>query len=128
MSKIKFSGIYSALPTPLAEDGTVNAEVAIRLMRDQLAQGVKGFYVAGGTGEGVLLHKEQRMAIAETAVEACRGRGQVIVHTGAINVEDALELTRHAFSRPRWKKPAIRSLRKIETRFRPSVLQKARPF
>ncbi|MCQ2402276.1 MAG: dihydrodipicolinate synthase family protein [Lentisphaeria bacterium] len=96
MSKIKFSGIYSALPTPLAEDGTVNAEVAIRLMRDQLAQGVKGFYVAGGTGEGVLLHKEQRMAIAETAVEACRGRGQVIVHTGAINVEDALELTRHA--------------------------------
>lgn len=96
MSKIKFSGIYSALPTPLTEQGIVNVDVAEQLMQDQLKQGIKGFYVAGGTGEGVLLRKEQRMDIAKAAVKTCQGRGQVIVHTGSINVEDALELTRHA--------------------------------
>lgn len=98
MSKIKFSGIFPALPTPLTESGAVNTDVAKQLMEDQLAQGVKGFYVAGGTGEGVLLHNEQRMAIAQAAVDVCRGRGKVIVHTGAINVEDAVALTRHATS------------------------------
>lgn len=98
MSKIKFSGIFPALPTPLTENGAVNTDVAKQLMQDQLTQGVKGFYVAGATGEGVLLHNEQRMAIAQAAVDACRGCGKVIVHTGAINVEDALELTRHATS------------------------------
>ena len=96
MSKIKFTGIYPALPTPLTANGEVDTDSACRLMCDELAQGVRGFYVAGGTGEGVLLNTAQRKAIAQTAVECCHGRAQVIIHTGSINVDEALELTRHA--------------------------------
>lgn len=96
MNKQMFTGILPALVTPLDKKGRVRAETVKKMVNDQLAAGVDGFYVAGGTGEGVLLTVDQREAMAEAAVAANAGRGKVIVHTGSINSEEVMELTRHA--------------------------------
>ncbi len=96
MNKVQFTGILPALVTPLDSKGRVKTETVKKLVNDQLAAGVDGFYVAGGTGEGVLLSAAQRKAMTEAAIEGNAGRGKVIVHTGAICSEEVMELTRHA--------------------------------
>lgn len=96
MSKIKFTGIMPALITPLDADGKVKKNTVKQLVDHYLECGVDGFYSVGGTGEGVLLTLDQRKAMAEAAIEANDGRGKVIVHTGAINSLEVLELTRFA--------------------------------
>ncbi|MBR7121175.1 MAG: dihydrodipicolinate synthase family protein [Lentisphaeria bacterium] len=96
MSKIKFTGIMPALITPLDAAGKIKKDTVKVLVDRYLAAGVDGFYSVGGTGEGVLLTLDQRKAMAEAAIEANAGRGKVIVHTGAINSLEVLELTRFA--------------------------------
>lgn len=96
MSKVKFTGILPALITPLDRNGRVNRNCVKALMDHCYAAGVDGFYITGGTGEGPLLSAARRREMAEAAVEANAGRGKIIIHTGSINSEEALELTRHA--------------------------------
>lgn len=96
MSRIKFTGIMPALITPLDKNGHVNKKAVKELMDDNYAAGVKGFYVTGGTGEGPVLSAAQRMEMTDAAIEANAGRGQIIIHTGSINCEESMELTRYA--------------------------------
>ena len=91
-----FKGIMSALVTPLDEQGRLNTEAVRKIIDWQLAKGVNGFYICGGTGEGPVLTKEVRKQMAEVTVDVCRGRAAVIDHIGAINMADVLELTEHA--------------------------------
>lgn len=96
MNKIVFSGIMPALLTPFDREGRIKRETVKKLVDWQLSAGAVGFYVCGGTGEGVMLSTKQRMEMLECVLEANAGRGKIIVHTGAINPDDAFELTRHA--------------------------------
>ncbi|MBP5640300.1 MAG: dihydrodipicolinate synthase family protein [Victivallales bacterium] len=96
MSKISFRGIMPALITPIDARGRVLVKTVERLVEEQLAAGVDGFYVTGGTGEGVLLSMEQRREMVEAVIAANRHRGKVIVQVGAFHFEDVLTLTRHA--------------------------------
>lgn len=48
-----FSGIMPALITPLTANGEVNVPAVNELVEFQLAAGVDGFYLCGGTGEGL---------------------------------------------------------------------------
>lgn len=96
MSNIRFTGIMPAMITPIDANGKVIEDCVKRMVEDQLAAGCTGYYVTGGTGEGVMLSKEQRFAMVEAVVKANAGRGKVIVHTGSINAEEGIELTRQA--------------------------------
>lgn len=97
MKTVKYTGILPALVTPLCDDGkTVNTKVAEQLIEYQLAQGADGFYVLGGTGEGLVLCPEERERMCETAVRCVAGRKPVIVHIAAMNMNEAIALARHA--------------------------------
>lgn len=96
MSKIHFTGIMPALITPLDERGNVKVNTVKNLIDHYLSCGVDGFYSVGGTGEGVLLTLDQRKAMAEATIQANAKRGKVIVHTGAINSSEVIELTKFA--------------------------------
>ncbi len=96
MSNVKFTGIMPALVTPLDAQGNVLTEVVKAIVDHNLKAGVDGFYVVGGTGEGVLLTPAQRRAMAEAAIAANAGRGKIIIHTGSFRAEEVMELTRHA--------------------------------
>ncbi len=89
-------GVMSAFLTPFNEDGSVK-ESAIREEVDfQLARGLDGLYVCGSTGEGMLMNAEERMQVAESAVQAAAGRSQVVVHVGVPDEGTAIALAKHA--------------------------------
>ena len=85
-----------ALITPFDGQEQLKAETARQLIDFQLAEGVSGFYICGATGEGPALRPVTRMEMAETTVAHVAGRGWVIDHIGAPNMQDTLELVRHA--------------------------------
>jgi len=92
----KMSGAYCALMTPLTQKNTVNTEMIERMVEYHLAEGLRGFYLTGSTGEGFLLSKEERKQVVASVVKANKGRGKVIAHVGCVSTDDAVELARHA--------------------------------
>lgn len=93
---MKFEGILPALITPLQADETVNVAVLRKLVNDLLDKNVDGFYIGGATGEGLALKTEQRMVLAEQAIDAVAGRKPCIVQVAAANFGDAVALAKHA--------------------------------
>ncbi len=93
-----FHGILPAVVTPFDEGERFAAAVFERLLERLYARGVHGVYVCGSTGEGLLQSVAQRKQIAEVAVRCSPKGKQVILHVGANNTGDAVELTRHAAS------------------------------
>ncbi|QPK81641.1 dihydrodipicolinate synthase family protein [Schaalia sp. ZJ405] len=88
--------IYSALVTPMNEDGVLKRSVIPRLIDWELASGVEGFYVGGTTGEGLLLNERDRTEFTRSVVDCVRGRVPVIAHIGAIGTAQTQELARGA--------------------------------
>src|ERR1700751_5115350 len=69
------SGVVAAAGTPLREHGNrIDAAGVGRLVDHLAAGGVRGVFVAGTTGEGVLLTLEERMALTEGVRAAAGGR------------------------------------------------------
>ena len=91
-----FQGILPAVVTPFDDGERFAGAVFERLLERLYAQGVHGIYVCGSTGEGLLQSVAQRKEVAEVAVRCSPKGKQVIVHVGANNTGDAVELTRHA--------------------------------
>ena len=93
----RFTGVWPALVTPLTPDGDrINVKVTHRLLDYLIDAGVGGFYVCGGTGEGILLPLQERKIMAETVIAHVNGRVPVIVHVGALATADAVVLAAHA--------------------------------
>lgn len=91
-----FMGVSPAMATPLTENGTVNVDVIPQLVDFLIDRGVKGIFVGGTTGEGLLLPVSERIKLHETAVNAINGRVPTLVHVGANDVPTATALTKHA--------------------------------
>ncbi|MDU7647389.1 MAG: dihydrodipicolinate synthase family protein [Klebsiella michiganensis] len=92
----KLTGLIAAPHTPFDANGEVNYPVIDRIAEHLIAQGVKGAYVCGTTGEGIHCSVEERKKIAERWVAASQGQLSITLHTGALSIADALELSRHA--------------------------------
>lgn len=90
-------GIYPALLTPMSDDGSeVNYSALRQLVEMLIGCGVHGFFVCGGSGEGILLTADERRKILETVLDQNQGRTNIIAHIGAINTAQGQELARHA--------------------------------
>lgn len=96
MSNIRFTGIMSALVSPLNEDGSIRKKDMARLMDWHLQEGFTGFYLCGGTGEGTVMQPEARMDLVAYAKEQVGDRAKLIAHVGAIDLITATKLARHA--------------------------------
>src|SRR4029078_12936916 len=88
--------ILPALVTPLTSSGQLDTKSTERLIDHLYNKGVGGLYITGSTGEGIYLTAEIRKRTAEIAVNLSKGRGNVIVHVGAIQTAMAMELANHA--------------------------------
>ena len=92
----KLTGLIAAPHTPFDANGEVNYPVIDRIAEHLIRQGVKGAYVCGTTGEGIHCSVDERKKIAERWVAASQGQLSITLHTGALSIADALELSRHA--------------------------------
>jgi dihydrodipicolinate synthase/N-acetylneuraminate lyase len=85
------------MATPLLADGeTVNVDEVGRLADFLLQKGVKGLFVAGTTGEGILLPDAQRRRLFAAAMDAVGGRAPVLLHVGANRLAEAQGLAAYA--------------------------------
>lgn len=92
----ELQGIYPATVTPFDGEGAYDPEAMRRIVRHQLEAGVHGFYLCGGTGEGLLLTREERQTVLEDVLDEVQGRAGVIAHIGAFQTTETIALARHA--------------------------------
>jgi dihydrodipicolinate synthase/N-acetylneuraminate lyase len=91
-----FEGVVPAIPTPMGTDGGFHEEAFRKVVEFNIGSGVHGFWVAGGTGESVLLEDEENKAVASAVVDQTAGRAKVIMHVGAPTTDRAAKLAEHA--------------------------------
>jgi dihydrodipicolinate synthase/N-acetylneuraminate lyase len=92
----QFQGLVPAAITPMTTSGEIYEEGFRRVLDFNLDAGAHGFWVAGGTGESVMLDDAENRRLAEMAVEQVTGRGIVIMHVGAPTTARAAALAEHA--------------------------------
>ena len=93
---VQWSGPMPAVVTPFDPAGRVDEHAFITNVDRLLAAGSTGIVAGGCTGEFWSLTMGERKALYELAMRAVRGRGTVLVGTGAVTERDAIELTAHA--------------------------------
>lgn len=92
----KFRGIFPAIITPMTPEGKLNEEAYRQVMEFNIQAGVHGFWVAGGTGESILLDDEENRRIAEIVADQSQGRIANIMHVGAPTTTRSARLAEHA--------------------------------
>lgn len=95
MKKTVFTGVATALITPLDENGIDYARFG-RLIDWQIEAGINGLVVCGTTGEASTLTDEEHREAISFAVKRAAGRVPIIAGTGSNDTAYALELTAHA--------------------------------
>lgn len=94
MKMIDFGRLITAMVTPFDENGEVNHEEAARVARHLIQTGTETIVVAGTTGEGPTLTKEEKMALFKTVKVAAGNRAKVIANIGTNNTKESMEFAR----------------------------------
>ena len=92
----EFRGVFPAVATPMAPEGKLNESAFRRMIEFNIEAGVDGFWVAGGSGESVLLDDEENNRVAEVVSDQNRGRIKNIMHVGAPTTLRAAKMAEHA--------------------------------
>ena len=95
-TSVDWTGPMPALTTPFRDDLTIDDEAFTANVDRLFEAGATGMVVAGCTGEFWALTLAERAQLARTAVTAARGRGPVIVGTGAIREGEVVDQIRAA--------------------------------
>ena len=91
-----FTGVYSAIFSAYDKNMNVKKDTVARMVEEQLAGGMKGFYVGGNTGECTVLPAKTRKQMLETVIDVNAGRGQIMAHIGAGHFDEVMDLLEHA--------------------------------
>ena len=96
MKQLKLAGLIAAPFTPFDENGEVNYPAIEKQAAALIADGVRGAYVCGSTGEGISCSVAERIRIMEAWKAAAQGKLILIAHTGALALKDIETLSRKA--------------------------------
>ncbi|MBU6419640.1 MAG: 4-hydroxy-tetrahydrodipicolinate synthase [Proteobacteria bacterium] len=91
-----FHGSFTALVTPMREDGRIDDEAFIRFVDWQILEGSNGVVPVGTTGESPTLSHDEHKHVVEMAVKAAKGRVPVMAGAGSNSTAEAIGLARHA--------------------------------
>jgi 4-hydroxy-2-oxoglutarate aldolase len=90
------SGIFPALTTPFARDGSVSLADLKHNIQQYNRTGLAGYVVIGSTGESVLLSKSEAESVLLTVKEAAAPGKKLIAGTGAESTAETIERTKRA--------------------------------
>lgn len=93
---LKLAGTWTALITPLKDDGAVDYDGWRRLIEFQLEQGVAGLVPLGTTGETPTLDDDEEERLIRIAVETVKGKVPLVVGAGSNSTKSMLFYTRRA--------------------------------
>lgn len=91
---MKFKGCGTALVTPFASDGSVDAAAMRRLVRRQIEAGVHFLVPCGTTGESPTLDRDEHLEVVRITLEEARGRALVLAGAGGYNTKEVAALAR----------------------------------
>ena len=80
---MSITGIFPALTTPFAVDGTVSLSAVKENIGRYNRTGLAGYVVLGSTGEAVMLSREEADAVLAATREAAAPEKILIAGTGA---------------------------------------------
>src|SRR5579883_893583 len=78
---MKLEGVYSVLPTPFHDDGSLDHDSMRRVIDLFIDGGVSGLTALGVTGEVARLSDSERDAVLKNVIEHARGRVHVVAGT-----------------------------------------------
>ena len=96
MKNTIFTGMATAIVTPMKNDGSVDFEAMGRFIDFQIENGINALVVMGTTGENATLEPEEQKEIIAFTVKRTAGRVPVIAGTGTNNTAHVLENTKNA--------------------------------
>ncbi|CAM4017643.1 dihydrodipicolinate synthase family protein [Paenibacillus alkaliterrae] len=92
----KFNGVFVAMYSAYDDAGEVCEDKVKNLARYYVESGIKGLYVGGSSGEGILQTVEERKKVLEAVMEEVGQELTIIVHVGANSTRESVELAIHA--------------------------------
>ncbi len=95
---MKFEGIYTPAVTPHTPDGSIDWAVFGEVLEYLIESKVHGIIIGGSTGEYYAQTAEERTQLAVYAKDVIGTRTQLIIGTGAIRTEDAVQYAKGAKS------------------------------
>jgi 4-hydroxy-2-oxoglutarate aldolase len=90
------SGVFPALTTPYAQDGSVSLVDLKHNIHRYNATGLAGYVVLGSTGESVLLRQAEMDGILVAVKESAAKSKKLIAGTGAESTAETIERTKRA--------------------------------
>lgn len=90
------AGVYPALTTPFAADGSVSLGDLQYNIERYNSTGLAGYVVLGSTGESVLLSRSEMDGVLATVKEAAGQGKRLIAGTGAESTAETIERTKRA--------------------------------
>ena len=91
-----FSGMYAALLTAFDKDGNINYEATGMLAERNIEKGLTGMYVAGSSGEAMLMSEEERISLLEYVARIAGGKVTLIAHVGSSSTDSAVRMAKKA--------------------------------
>jgi 4-hydroxy-tetrahydrodipicolinate synthase len=92
----ELKGAFTALITPMLENGEVDYNGFRKLINFQLEQGIDGILPLGTTGEAPTLTEEEEEILIRIAVEEVNGKVPLIIGTGSNDTRHMLVFTKRA--------------------------------
>jgi 4-hydroxy-2-oxoglutarate aldolase len=93
---MNLSGVFPALTTPFAADGSVSVDGIKHNIRKYNSTGLAGYVAIGSTGESVLLSRKEVDAVLIAVKEAAAPGKLLIAGTGAESTEETIDRTKRA--------------------------------
>jgi 4-hydroxy-tetrahydrodipicolinate synthase len=87
---VNLGSIVTAMITPFDERGGLDAKEAARIASWLVDRGNDGLVIAGSTGEGQTLTRDERTALVAAVKEAVNGRAAVIANAGSNDTRDSV--------------------------------------
>ena len=93
---IKFQGAFTALITPMKDNGELDYEGFTRLVEFQIEQGIDGLVPLGTTGETPTLEDEEEEKLIKLIVEKAKGKVPLVVGAGSNDTKHMLRYVKRA--------------------------------
>src|SRR5438445_2333841 len=94
--KLKLEGIWTPLPTPLTEQGRVDADATRRLVDFHIEAGIDGLLPLGTSGEFDLLQRKERKTLVDTVVDHADNRVPVVAGVSDPSIENVVQFSSDA--------------------------------
>jgi 4-hydroxy-tetrahydrodipicolinate synthase len=96
-SKSFARGVFTALITPFRDDGSLDQDAFLKILRDQKEAKVHGVIPCGTTGESPTLSVDEKKQLIRWTLEEMKGSGiRVFAGTGSNSTEETIHLSKWA--------------------------------